>query len=133
MRTIKLQRVQYMPSSLDPGVLYVSEEFNVAGHLCPCGCGNKIITPLGPTEWSFTSDDDKPTLYPSIGNWQLPCRSHYWVLDGEIEWSYQWSEKQIKAGREAEDKRRQLYFEKSGSKYNRNSIINQIIKLFCKK
>ena len=49
MNTIKLERVQYMPKQLSPGILYVSEKYSVAGHLCACGCGNKVITPLGPT------------------------------------------------------------------------------------
>ena len=39
---IKLQRVQYMPKDLKPGVLYVSEQFGAAAHLCACGCGSKI-------------------------------------------------------------------------------------------
>jgi Family of unknown function (DUF6527) len=54
VNTIKLERVQYIPKQLSPGILYVSEKYSVAGHLCACGCGNKVITPLGPAEWSFT-------------------------------------------------------------------------------
>ena len=50
---IELQRVHYMPKELKPGVLYVSEEFGAAAHLCACGCGAKIRTPLGPTEWTL--------------------------------------------------------------------------------
>ena len=42
-----------MPQDLRPGVLYVSEEFGAAAHLCACGCGEKVSTPLGPTEWSL--------------------------------------------------------------------------------
>ena len=34
---IELQRVRYMPKDLNTGVLYVSEEFSTAAHLCPCG------------------------------------------------------------------------------------------------
>lgn len=47
---IRLERVHFMPTALEPRVLYVSEEFGAAAHLCACGCGSKIRTPLGPTE-----------------------------------------------------------------------------------
>jgi hypothetical protein len=81
---IILQRVKYLPRDLAPGTLYVSEEFSVAGHLCACGCGNKVITPLAPAEWIFAERAGRPTLHPSIGNWQLPCRSHYVIANGQI-------------------------------------------------
>ena len=110
MDTFKLQRVQHMPRELEPGVFYFSEEFEVAGHLCPCGCENKVITPIGPTEWSLVIRKERPTLYPSIGNWQIPCRSHYWIREGQVKWSYQWSEEQIAAGRKKEEKRRKKYY-----------------------
>jgi hypothetical protein len=96
---ITLQRVQYLPRELAPGILYVSDEFAVAGHLCACGCGNKVVTPLGPAEWTFTERNGRPTLHPSIGNWQLPCRSHYVIAEGQIRWGDQWSEAQVFAGR----------------------------------
>ncbi len=112
MERIKLLKVHYLPKELEEGFLYVSEEFGVAGHLCPCGCKNKIITPLDKTEWSFKEIMNKPTLYPSIGNWQLPCKSHYWIIEGIIEWSYPWSEEQIIEGREAEDEKRKAYYDK---------------------
>ncbi len=38
---ISLQRVHHMPKVLEPGILYVSEEFGAAAHLCACGCGVK--------------------------------------------------------------------------------------------
>jgi hypothetical protein len=107
---ITLQRVRHLPRELAPGILYVSEEFAVAGHLCACGCGNKVITPLGPAEWTFTERNGRPTLHPSIGNWQLPCRSHYVIAEGQIRWGDQWSEVQVVAGRRAEESRRQAYY-----------------------
>jgi hypothetical protein len=107
---ITLQRVQYLPRELAPGILYVSKEFAVAGHLCACGCGNKVITPLGAAEWTFTQRNGRPTLHPSIGNWQLPCRSHYVIAEGQIRWGDQWSEAQVVAGRRAEESRRQAYY-----------------------
>ena len=99
-----------MPKELEPGILYVSKEFGVASHLCPCGCRNKIVTPITPPNWSLKVEKKKPTLYPSIGNWQLPCRSHYWIIKGEIKWSYDWTEEQVKQGREKEEKRLKKHY-----------------------
>ena len=110
MSELALRRVKYLPRELSPGVFYVSEEYAVAGHLCACGCGNKVITPLGPAEWTFSEVNGRPTLRPSIGNWQLPCRSHYVISDGHIQWEGQWSESQVLAGRHAEERRRQAHY-----------------------
>lgn len=106
-----LRRVHYMPKELEPCVLYVAEEFDVAGHLCACGCGNKVMTPLGPAEWSFEDLREGPTLRPSIGSWQLPCKSHYWITRGEVRWSEEWTAAQIERGRHAEEDRRRTYYE----------------------
>jgi len=108
---IELQRVNFMPKELKPGVLYVSEEFGAAAHLCPCGCGAKIRTPMGPTEWALEETARGPTLYPSVGNWQLACQSHYWIYRGEIIWSNIWTPEQIAEGRLAEDERRRAYYD----------------------
>ena len=108
---IQLKRVHYVPKVLEPGLLYVSEEFGAALHLCACGCGNKVSTPLGPTEWSFHETDKGPTLSPSVGNWQLPCQSHYWIEGGTIVWYGSWTSEQIYAGRRSECVRRQAYYE----------------------
>lgn len=122
----KLQRVEQMVKELEPGVFYVSDKFYTAAHLCACGCGSKVRTPLAETEWSFTDDPNGPTLYPSIGNWQLPCKSHYWILNGQVEWASKWTDAQIASGRYLEEKKRQLYYEELyGKKYN---FVSSIIK-----
>lgn len=107
---IRLERVRTMPARLEPGVLYVSEEFETAAHLCACGCGSKVRTPLADTEWQFTDHPQGPSLYPSIGNWQRPCKAHYWIDRGEIEWLTRWTAQQIANGRAAEDRRRESYY-----------------------
>lgn len=132
MEQIKLLKVEYLPKYLEQGILYFSKEFGIAGHLCPCGCKNKIMTPIDPSEWSFKEKDNKPTLYPSIGNWQLPCRSHYWITNGNIEWSYDWSEEEIIAGREAEVRKRQAYYDDLESKQIKKSIFRRILDWFLK-
>ena len=108
--SLRLERVEYLPKALSPSILYVSDEYKVAGHLCACGCGNKVIVPLGPTEWSFREDGGEATLRPSIGNWQLPCRSHYVITRGKIEWGSDWSEAAVKAGRKKEEARRVAHY-----------------------
>jgi len=107
---IKLVRVHYIPKTLEPGILYVSEEFGAAVHLCACGCGSKVSTPLGPAEWALEDTGCGPSLRPSIGSWQLPCKSHYFINGGLILWAGQWSEEQITLGRQAEEKRRCIYY-----------------------
>ena len=71
----EMRSVEFMPKDLENGVLYVSQKYRTAAHLCACGCGEKIRTPLGPTEWSVEMGAAGPTLYPSVGSWQRPCRS----------------------------------------------------------
>lgn len=107
---LRLERAQYMPKVLEPGVLYASVEFGAAAHLCACGCGAKIRTPLAPTEWTLEETSDGPSLSPSVGNWQQPCRSHYWIWRGEVEWHGDWTEAQVQAGRRREHQRRKAYF-----------------------
>lgn len=112
-----LQRVHFMPKELKPGVLYVSEEFDIAMHLCACGCGSKIRTPLGPTEWAVEETGSGPSLYPSVGNWQQTCQSHYWINRGEIRWAGKWTPEQIAAGRRHEEERRRAYYDALDSKH----------------
>jgi hypothetical protein len=100
-----------MPKHLELGVLYVAEQFGAAAHLCACGCGSKIRTPLNPTDWRLEETNDGPSLYPSIGNWQLPCQSHYWIIRGEVVWSEKWTAEQIGAGRRRDEARARAYYD----------------------
>jgi hypothetical protein len=100
---IELQKVKYIPVKLDPGILYVSKEFGAAAHLCACGCGTIVRTPLD--RWSLIETKDGPSLDPSIGNWQESCKSHYWIERGKIRWAPKWTSEQITAGRQREGER----------------------------
>lgn len=106
----RLERVQTMPKLLEPGVLYVAQHYGAAAHLCACGCGSKIRTPLGPTEWTLKETPRGPTLHPSIGNWQKPCRSHYVISGGAVIWAGNWTDAQVAAGRRDERERLDAYF-----------------------
>jgi len=107
----RLKYVEHIPRDLDAGVLYVSKPFDTAAHLCACGCGTKIRTPLGPTDWHVKATRGGPTLSPSVGNWQEPCQSHYLIIKGEVIWARQWTKSEIREGREAEQRRAAAYFE----------------------
>ena len=115
-----------MPRMLEPGILYVAEEFGAAAHLCACGCGAKIRTPLGPTEWTLTETKQGPSLFPSVGNWQQACRSHYCIRRGRIVWAGEWSEEQVVAGRRREELRREGYFNERANK--RGGIVQRLLR-----
>lgn len=105
-----------MPKVLEPGILYVSEEFGAVAHLCACGCGAKIRTPLGPTDWRFEDTPNGPSLTPSIGNWQQACRSHYWIRRGKIVPAPDWTDKEIERGRAFERERDRAYYDQRPTK-----------------
>lgn len=107
---ITVQRVGYMPNDLKPGILYVSEEFDIALHLCACDCRAKMKTLLWPTERSVTETRKGVTTRPSVGNWQQPCQSHYWIEYGKIIWAQKWTPEEITAGRRNEEPRRPIYY-----------------------
>jgi hypothetical protein len=94
--------VEFVPEPLKDGILYISE-YGTAVHKCCCGCGNEVVTPLGPTDWKLKQEGSAVSLYPSVGNWHLPCRSHYWIKRSEIIWAGQWSDEDIAAARAHEN------------------------------
>ncbi len=91
--------VEYVPENVEAGKLYVSIPFKVAVHLCCCGCGVEVATPLSPADWKLTFDGDTVSLWPSIGNWGLPCKSHYWIEEDRVVWAAAWTKKQIASAR----------------------------------
>lgn len=44
---------------------------------------------------SLTYDGEDISLAPSIGNWALPCQSHYWIHRGKARWSRRYSAGEI--------------------------------------
>lgn len=88
MKTIKTvpitpEYITYVPEKMGQGILYISREFETALHLCLCGCGNEVVTPLSENGWILTESKGKVSLYPSIGNYSLPCRSHYVITQNK--------------------------------------------------
>ncbi|MFI8877877.1 DUF6527 family protein [Streptomyces sp. NPDC055243] len=91
--------VDCFPEQLDQGVVYISIRYALVTHLCCCGCGYEVVTPLAPREWKLTFDGISISLHPSIGNWSFPCKSHYWIRNNTVAWARQWTEKEISASR----------------------------------
>jgi hypothetical protein len=91
--------VETFPTNLRDGVLYVSTTYSTAAHLCCCGCGIEVITPLSRAQWVLTFDG-QVSLRPSIGNWALPCRSHYVIDGGRVRWAHRFSDSEIRSNRE---------------------------------
>ncbi|MDP2722190.1 MAG: DUF6527 family protein [Bacteroidales bacterium] len=79
VKEFSVQFVEYMPEIINHGMLYVSMKYSVVIHLCACGCGEKVVTPLSPDDWQLNYNGEAISLYPSIGNWDFPCQSHYWI------------------------------------------------------
>jgi hypothetical protein len=95
--------VRHVPEMLEPGVIYISMEYATAAHSCCCGCGQEVVTPFTPTDWRMTFDGETISLRPSIGSWNLPCRSHYVIERSRIVEAGPWSDEQVGAER-ARDK-----------------------------
>jgi len=97
IRTLEHRFARSAPRELEPGILYVSMDYATAVHSCCCGCGEQVVTPLSPTDWKMTYDGESVSLIPSIGNWQLPCRSHYVIRQGRVIEAEPWSPEQVDA------------------------------------
>ena len=108
--TITPAFVEFIPSTLEEGTLYVSEKYGTAVHKCCCGCGVKIVTPLTPTDWKLTVSRGAVTMHPSIGNWNHPCQSHYFIRQNRVVWAGQMSRDEIDRGRTLDRKRKVAYF-----------------------
>lgn len=98
------------PRVLEEGILYISEECELAAHKCCCGCGEDVITPLHPARWRLDRHAGRVSLYPSIGNWKFPCRSHYWIRSNRVIPSFAMDDEQIAEVIEQDQADREVYF-----------------------
>ena len=84
---MKVQFVEFIPENIQEDILYISLEYKTATHLCPCGCMNRVVTPIGGDGWELIIHEDTIiSLSPSIGNFRWPCKSHYFYRKNKIEW-----------------------------------------------
>jgi len=114
-RELKPTFTDEFPRPLGEGVLYVSITNATAAHLCACGCGNEVITPLSPTDWCLIYDGDTVSLHPSIGNWAFACRSHYLITRNEVHWARRWSDDEIAHARAADRVAKGRYYRELAS------------------
>jgi hypothetical protein len=85
---LKPMQCESIPVLRTAGVLYVSKKYDVAIHLCPCGCGYEVVTPLEHDPlpgWTLSGDDEFVTLSPSI-LCNTTCASHYFIRANRVEW-----------------------------------------------
>jgi hypothetical protein len=102
--------VEVIPDVLADAVLYISIAHATAVHRCCCGCGREVVTPLTRTDWKLIFDGETVSLYPSVGNWNFPCRSHYWITRNCIEWAEDWSDWQIAAATEKDQRQKERHY-----------------------
>lgn len=86
LNKFQLQVVHRIPEQLNYGTLYVCFECNVISHLCACGCDKQVVLPIAPDFWSVSYDGETVSVTPSVGNYQFPCQSHYWIKDNRVIW-----------------------------------------------
>jgi hypothetical protein len=86
-RTVEPRFVEFIPDTLEPGALYISERFCTCSHLCCCGCGEEVVTPLSEAEWQLIREGNLVSLWPSVGNWDYACRSHYVIEHNQVHWA----------------------------------------------
>jgi hypothetical protein len=79
------EAVDRIPNQLQEGVVYHSQEFEIAALLCACGCGHRI-TLLVPDSHQVRDENGLATIRPSIGVFDADCKSHYVITAGEVEW-----------------------------------------------
>jgi hypothetical protein len=112
MKTIQHKFVEFIPNSPEQGILYISIEYRTAVHLCICGCRNKVVTPISPIDWEIRFNGKTVSLYPSIGNWNFECKSHYFITRNEIVIARKWEDWEIEEGRQEDIENKNRFFKK---------------------
>lgn len=127
---------EFIPESLEQGVVYLAPQHHACLHLCACGCGEEVSTPLSATEFAYSIENKGVTLFPSIGNHDFPCRSHYFITNGAVRWSYKMDPEEIDYGRRLDRDLKASYYGSSKPSKLRHWLTrfaNSIMKLLGKK
>lgn len=142
-QVISYKFVDYIPDLLERGIVYVSLQFNTIAHSCCCGCGEEVVTPISPVDWTLIFDGETISLYPSIGNWSFPCRSHYWIRNNRVIWASPFSQEEINNNRIQDNLSREAYYKnklshnikekKAGVEIKNESLIIILWRKFRKK
>jgi hypothetical protein len=102
--------VDEIPGTPEHGKLYLSCRYRAAVHLCACGCGAKISTPLHPTGWRLSYDGESVSLSPSVGNWSEKCQSHYVIKSSRVLWGDRLPREKIRRIREQRHRELEHYY-----------------------
>lgn len=93
MKTLKkveitFEYVEFIPDERKENVIYISEKYGTTVHNCLCGCGEKTIMPIDNIinghdyGWKLIKESNgKISFTPSVGNYQIPCKSHYIITN----------------------------------------------------
>ena len=85
---MRVVHVKFMPKKKEPDIIYISKDYGVSIHLCPCECGNEVVIPfreVGIYNWTLKEDKGRVSFSPSILN-RFKCKSHYFIQDNEVVW-----------------------------------------------
>jgi hypothetical protein len=117
--TLRPLYVESFPKVLEDGVLYISRSFSTACHLCCCGCGTRIVTPIRPTEYRLADADGRVSLYPSVGNWNHSCQSHYVIRNGRVIEAEHMGREKIEEGRAQDEAEKRAYYARAKRPWHR--------------
>jgi len=85
METVYVDRLP-MKSEMEAEKVYMAENKTQATHLCPCGCGTEILTPLGRGGYrALENSDESLTISPQIEH--SPCSNNYKLYKGYVIWT----------------------------------------------
>ena len=112
---LEIQFVEFIPDSVPERIIYISTTYATVVHKCCCGCGAEIVTPLSPTDWKLIFDGETVSLYPSIGNWSLACKSHYFIRENKVVWAPPMARNEIEAARNYDAFEKENYFRRQDS------------------
>jgi hypothetical protein len=118
---VKYEFVDFIPRKMEEQKIYISIKYNTINHLCACGCGEEVITPISPTDWTLIYNGKTISIEPSIGNWSYKCKSHYWIKNNKIIWAAQFSKKKINTIRLVDNNLKKEFYNKKNK-----SIIKKI-------
>lgn len=116
---IRHKFVDFIPDIVEDGILYISIPYATATHKCACRCGEIVVTPIRSTYWMLIWNGEVVTIKPSIGNWSLPCQSHYFIEENRIIWVKKWNDSEINMSRAKDMITKTQFYRKLGVLFHR--------------
>lgn len=127
--TITPQFVEFIPDKLQEGILYISERYGTVVHKCCCGCGEEVVTPLTSADWQLRKEGGNVTLFPSIGNWNFHCQSHYWIRRNRVEWARSMTKQQIHRVQERDRQDKERYVAQVNARNSGGAVVRPVAEL----